>query len=294
VGIAWPLWGQPLGRTVDDLVPRPTVCARGTCLHGSGRGAEEPHASRDHYGLRLRVVRCQAGGAAVWHVEAPIDPLARRLGPGIGPPLRLLALGASHVSWTCAAPSPSLRRTGERPPFRHPLAEDGTRGQSGCAVVEFPRAVSARVAPTTRAPQDVCGAALGGHQETDTKTAHVAREGRRSASSTAAKKSAIRSEEGVSLDYRGPHKGSAGWVQPPSLGNSCGPYADGSCLKTTRCANHCSTSWRDTCPVAIAKNTVTISSSVVRSSAPFSSRKISATAAARRLLPSRKAWAWVR
>jgi hypothetical protein len=39
---------------------------------------------------------------------------------------------------------------------------------------------------------------------------------------------------------------SAGYVQPPSLGHSCAPYAEGSCLKMTRCTNHCSTSWRDT------------------------------------------------
>src|SRR5262249_33075710 len=82
------------------------------------------------------------------------------------------------------------------------------------------------------------------------------------------------------------------YVQLPSLENYCCPYAEGSCLKTTRCANHCSTSWRDICPAATAKNKATISSSVVRSFAPFSSRKISATAAAMRLLPSRKAWAW--
>ena len=63
-GTAWPLWGQQLGRTVYDRLPRPTAFAMGKVLNGSGSGADEPNASLDHHGLSRRVVRCQACVAA--------------------------------------------------------------------------------------------------------------------------------------------------------------------------------------------------------------------------------------
>ena len=63
-GTALTLLGQKLGRTVYDRFQRPTACAMGNFLNGSGSGADEPHASLDTHGLSLRVVRCQACVAA--------------------------------------------------------------------------------------------------------------------------------------------------------------------------------------------------------------------------------------
>jgi transposase len=121
-GQALPLLGQQRGRTVSSMFQRHTAFALGKCLNGSGSGADEPHASLDHPGLSLRVVLCQACGAASLNAEEPRGPLARSLWPVIGHPLRLLSMGDRRVSWTCAAPPPRLRLTGERHPFSHPFA----------------------------------------------------------------------------------------------------------------------------------------------------------------------------
>jgi transposase len=59
-GNAVTLRAQKLGRAVYDRLTRPTACARGKFLTGSGSGADEPNASLDNHGLSLRVVRCNA------------------------------------------------------------------------------------------------------------------------------------------------------------------------------------------------------------------------------------------
>ena len=63
-GKALTLLGQKLGRTVYDMLQRHTAFAMGKFLNGSGSGADEPNASRDHHGVSLRVVLCQACCAA--------------------------------------------------------------------------------------------------------------------------------------------------------------------------------------------------------------------------------------
>jgi transposase len=75
-GTAWPLRGQKLGRAVYSMLQRHTACARGKFLHGSGSGADEPHASRDPHGLSLRVGLCHACVAASWRVS--LRPGTRR------------------------------------------------------------------------------------------------------------------------------------------------------------------------------------------------------------------------
>ena len=66
-GTALPRLGQTLGRPVSAMFQRPSAVAMGKLLTGSGSGADEPNASRDHHGLRRRVVLCQAGVAASWN-----------------------------------------------------------------------------------------------------------------------------------------------------------------------------------------------------------------------------------
>jgi hypothetical protein len=63
-GQAFTLLGQQLGRTVYDRFQRQPAFAMGTCLNGSGSGADEPTASLDNHGLSLRVVLCHACVAA--------------------------------------------------------------------------------------------------------------------------------------------------------------------------------------------------------------------------------------
>ena len=121
-GNALTLLGPKLGRTVYDRLQRHTAFDRGKVLNASGSGAEEPHASLDHHGRSLRVVRCHACVAASLHAEEPRGPVARILWPLIGHPLRLRSRGDSRLSVTWAAPPPSRRLTGERHPFSHPLA----------------------------------------------------------------------------------------------------------------------------------------------------------------------------
>ena len=50
--------GATTARTVSDRGQRHTACEMGKCLHGSGRGADEPHASLDTHGRSLRIVLC--------------------------------------------------------------------------------------------------------------------------------------------------------------------------------------------------------------------------------------------
>jgi hypothetical protein len=121
-GKALTLLGQTLGRTVYDMLQRHTAFDMGKFLNGEGSGADEPHASLDNHGLSLHVVLCHACIAASLHAEEHRGPCARILWPLIGHPPRLLYMSDSRVSWTCAAPPPSLRLTGERHPFSHPFA----------------------------------------------------------------------------------------------------------------------------------------------------------------------------
>jgi transposase len=122
-GQALPLLAQTRGRAVSDMVRRHTAVARGTLLHGSGSGADEPHASLDHHGRRLRVVLC--------HVRVALRHGTRRSPEALWPGACGLCLAIRSGSWRCgarrvqltwAAPPPSLRRTGERHPCSHPCA----------------------------------------------------------------------------------------------------------------------------------------------------------------------------
>jgi transposase len=63
-GKALTLLGQKLGRTVYSMLQRQTAFDMGTFLNGEGSGADEPNASLDNHGLSLRVVLCNACGAA--------------------------------------------------------------------------------------------------------------------------------------------------------------------------------------------------------------------------------------
>jgi hypothetical protein len=130
-GHALTLLGQPRGRPSYDRFQRHTTFALGQFRNGSGSGADEPHASLAHHGLRRRVGLWKAGGAASLNAEAPRGPWARLLWPVMGQPRRLLSMSARRVSLPWAAPPPRLRRTGERHPVRHPLAEAGTRVPRG-------------------------------------------------------------------------------------------------------------------------------------------------------------------
>jgi hypothetical protein len=89
-GTAFTRLAHTLGRANDDLFKRPTAGARRPFLWVMERGAGEPNASRDDPGLSLSGGRGHACIAASWHAAEHRGPVARILGPWIGPPLRLL------------------------------------------------------------------------------------------------------------------------------------------------------------------------------------------------------------
>jgi transposase len=64
-GNAVTLLGQKLGRTVSYMLQRHTAFDMGTFLHGSGSGADEPHASLDNHGSAC--VSCSAMRVSLRH-----------------------------------------------------------------------------------------------------------------------------------------------------------------------------------------------------------------------------------
>lgn len=93
-GTALTRLAQQLGRAIYSRFQRPTAFAMRKVCHGSGRGADAPHAALDHHGRRLPVVLGQACVAASLHAEEHRGPFALSLWPLSGPPLRLLSLRA--------------------------------------------------------------------------------------------------------------------------------------------------------------------------------------------------------
>jgi transposase IS116/IS110/IS902 family protein len=128
-GTALPLLGQQLGRPVTAMGQRHAAFDMDTLLHGSGSGADEPYAARDHHGLSLRSVARQCRGRCVMERGGAQRPFCSAPVACDWPSAP--ALGARRVSLTWAAPPPRLRRPGERHPCSHPFAQDGTRGQRG-------------------------------------------------------------------------------------------------------------------------------------------------------------------
>ena len=118
-GTAFTRLAHQLGRAGYDLFKRPTAGDRRPFLSGAWNGVGEPKTSRDDPGLSLSGGRGHACSAASWHAAEHKGPVARILGPWIGPPLRLLyrRREACSVDVGCPSPAPGTHgRTRAVPP----------------------------------------------------------------------------------------------------------------------------------------------------------------------------------
>ena len=171
---------------------------------------------------------CRATGPrAPRRFSRPLPPsglssswLSRGCFPGLGSPPSVPVRG-----WPWAAPRPRLRLPGEHERFRHPVAEDGMRGQRSFSAAEDHPAFRCHHPGLVPEPQDVLGAGTCWLLPREPCSQNPLPETDGARANTAEKRQNAVHGAGLSRDTQGPHTGSARAREmhhlPPCLCTRC-------------------------------------------------------------------------